>query len=78
MAKGFLAYGQQVGKLVNKKGLAVSRPRLEARANGPFCCCGSVWSSWPACSITAVRGVCLMRLRASTLRFTSRYPDVTK
>ena len=36
MAKGFLAYGQQVGKLVNEKGLAVSRPRLEARPTGCF------------------------------------------
>lgn len=42
MAKGFLTYGQQVGKLVNEKGLAVSRPRLEARTNGPLCCGGSV------------------------------------
>lgn len=42
MAKGFLTYGQQVGKLVNEKGLAVSRPRLEARTNGSLCCSGSV------------------------------------
>lgn len=52
-----------------------------SRRRGPtgrFAATAPFWSSWPACSISAVRRVCLMRLRASTSRFTSRHPGMTK
>lgn len=78
MAKGLLSCDYQVDKLVNEKGLAVSDRGWRRGPTGRFAAAAPFWGSWPVCSITTVRRVCLMWLRASTLRFASRHPDMTK